>query len=283
MIVARSRAELARGRTALRGLERRLGLVPTMGYLHEGHLTLVDLARERADAVAVSVFVNPLQFGPGEDPSTYPRDPERDLALLNGRGVDLVFMPGVEDVYPVGQPTITADPGRMAHRLCGAFRPGHFRGVLTVVAKLFGLIRPDLAVFGRKDFQQLVLIERTVRDLELGVEIVPAPTVREADGLAMSSRNSLLGADERQAAAALPRALADATTLFRGGERSAGALVDAVHATLRENPLLGLQYAEVVDPTTLDPVDPVPVGSVIALAVLCGGVRLIDNVPLESH
>ena len=282
MIVASSRAELARGQTALRGPGRRVGLVPTMGYLHEGHLTLVDLARERADAVAASVFVNPLQFGPGEDPSTYPRDSERDLALLSGRGVDLVFMPSVEDVYPAGQPTTTVDPGRMAHRLCGAFRPGHFRGVLTVVAKLFGLIRPDLAVFGRKDFQQLVMIERMVGDLELGVEIVPAPTVREADGLAMSSRNSRLGVEERQAAAALPRALSDATTLFRGGERSARALTDAVHAALRENPLVRLQYAQVVDSTTLDPVDPVEVGSVLAVAVFCGRVRLIDNVTLES-
>ena len=282
MIVARTRAELARGLDSLqvRTSGRRLGFVPTMGYLHEGHLTLVDLACERADVVATSIFVNPLQFGPGEDLAAYPRDPHRDLALLEVRGTDLAFLPGVEEVYPGGPPRVTVDPGALGDRLCGAFRPGHFRGVLSVVAKLFGLVRPDLAVFGRKDFQQLTLIERMSRELELGVQIVPGPTVREPDGLAMSSRNSYLRPAERAAAPALARALGDAAARFERGERSAPALLAGVSEAVRAAALLELQYAEVVDPVSLDPVDPVEPGSVLALAAFCGRTRLIDNVTL---
>jgi len=281
VIVAHTRAELDWGRAALTGRGQRLGFVPTMGYLHEGHLRLVDLAAERADVVAASIFVNPLQFGPGEDLATYPRDSHRDLALLEVRGADLVFLPTVEDVYPVGDHVVSVDPGAMGDRLCGAFRPGHFRGVLTVVAKLFGLVRPDLAVFGRKDLQQLVLIERMARDLEVGVEIVAGPTVREPDGLAVSSRNSYLSAEERAAAPTLACGLADALARFQGGERSASTLVDAVRAALDSSPIMRLQYAEVVDACSLDRVDPVPPGGELAAAAFCGGTRLIDNVTLE--
>ena len=281
MIVARTRADLAKALAALHPPGRRLALVPTMGYLHEGHLTLVDLARERADAVIATIFVNPLQFGPGEDLESYPRDPHRDLVKLEMRGANLVFMPAVDEVYGRGDPVVTVDPGPMGERLCGAFRPGHFRGVLTVVAKLFGLMRPELAVFGRKDFQQMVLIERMVCDLELGVQIVPGPTVREADGLAMSSRNARLGSEERAAAPALARGLQDAAARFRSGERSAAALLEPLEAALSSSPLLRLQYAEVVQPASLDPVDPVPEGAVLAAAAFCGETRLIDNVALN--
>jgi pantoate--beta-alanine ligase len=282
LIVARTRAELARGLASLRAGGRRLGLVPTMGSLHEGHLTLVDLGRARADAVAVSVFVNPMQFGPGEDLASYPRDPDRDVELLAARGADLAFLPTVAEMYPAGEARIAVDPGPDGARLCGAFRPGHFRGVLTVVAKLFGLFRPDLAVFGRKDFQQLVLVQRMAAELELGVDVVGAPIVREADGLAMSSRNRKLNPEERSAAPALRRGLERARARFLAGERSAAALVDEVRAEVDGSPLLRLQYVEVVGPSSLEPVDPATEGAVLALAAFCGATRLIDNVTLDQ-
>jgi pantoate--beta-alanine ligase len=282
VIVARTRAELARALGSLHRPGRRLGFVPTMGYLHEGHLSLVDLARERADVVATSIFVNPLQFDPGEDLAAYPRDPARDLVMLEMRGANLVFLPRPEEVYPGGRPAITVDPGPLGDRLCGAFRPGHFRGVLTVVAKLLGLLRPDLAVFGRKDFQQLVLIERMVRELELGVEIVAGPTIRERDGLAMSSRNSYLSAEERAAAPTLALGLELAAARFRNGERSAAALLEAVTDAVRSSPLLDLQYVALVDAASLEPADPAAPGAVLAAAAFAGRTRLIDNVVLEA-
>jgi pantoate--beta-alanine ligase len=282
VIVARTRAELARALGSVHRPGRRLGFVPTMGYLHEGHLSLVDLARERADVVATSIFVNPLQFDPGEDLQAYPRDPARDLVMLEMRGANLVFLPRPEEVYPDGRPAITVDPGPLGDRLCGAFRPGHFRGVLTVVAKLLGLLRPDIAVFGRKDFQQLVLIERMVRELELGVEIVAGPTIRDRDGLAMSSRNSYLSAEERAAAPALARGLELAATRFRNGERSAAALLEAVKDTVTASPPLELQYAALVDPASLEPADPAGPGALLAAAAFAGRTRLIDNVVLEA-
>jgi pantoate--beta-alanine ligase len=281
MIVAYSRAELAAGLKSLRAGSGRLGFVPTMGYLHEGHLSLLDVANQRSDAVAVSVFVNPFQFGPTEDLGSYPRDTDRDLALLEKRGADLVFLPEVSEMYASGDPRVMADPGPIGSRLCGAYRPGHFRGVLTVVAKLFGLIQPELAVFGRKDFQQLVLIKHMVRDLEFEVEIVGAPIVREKDGLAMSSRNAYLSAEERQEAPALHRGLAATVARFRTGERGAGALLETLREQFAGLPLLRLQYAEVVDRASLDDVDPVLPGSVLAIAAFCGGTRLIDNATME--
>lgn len=277
MILARTREELAGALETPRGPGARIGLVPTMGYLHDGHLSLVDLARTSADFVAVSVFVNPLQFGAGEDLDQYPRDMERDLALLESRGADLVFHPSVEEMYPGGDPVVTVDPGQMGDLLCGAFRPGHFRGVLTVVARLIGLFRPSVAVFGRKDFQQGVLIERMVQDLALGVEIRLGPVVREPDGLAMSSRNIFLSDALRVDALGLHRGLMDVQEAFSAGQRSHAALQARLRATVSRRPGLQLQYGEVVDPVSLLPIDPVPSGAVVAVAALCGPTRLIDN------
>lgn len=276
MRVVRTRADLQRALAELRA-GGALALVPTMGFLHEGHLALVDEAGRRAETVAASIFVNPLQFGPEEDFESYPRDEERDLELLRQRGTHLVFSPSVEEMYPVGPPRVTVDPGPMAEHLCGRFRPGHFGGVLTVVAKLFGLVRPDVAVFGRKDYQQLVLIRRMVADLEAGVEIVPVRIVREPDGLAMSSRNTYLSAAEREQALGLSRALGAVADAFEAGERDASLLRDRLVATVAAHGGLELQYAEIVDPDTLEAVDPVPAGSVAALAAFAGATRLIDN------
>lgn len=281
MIVARNRAELREGLGSLAGSGVR-GLVPTMGALHAGHLSLVQRARERSESVVLSIFVNPTQFGPEEDFEAYPRPLDEDLETAERRGVDLVFAPESETViYPEGDPVVTVDPGAMADRLCGAHRPGHFRGVLTVVAKLFGLVRPDVAVFGRKDFQQAVLIRRMVRDLELGVEIDIAPLVREEDGLALSSRNAYLSSEERKSALGLYEGLTKAVSRFRGGERRPGPLRRAVEEAVARHPLLNLQYVDVVDSERLEPVESVEPGSVVAVAGFCGETRLIDNVVLE--
>jgi pantoate--beta-alanine ligase len=274
VIVARTRQELARARRDLG--ERTLGLVPTMGALHEGHLSLVDIARAEATAVAVSIFVNPLQFGPSEDFARYPRDEQRDLALLEARGTDLAFIPTVDEMYP-RQPVITVTPGKMGDRLCGAFRPGHFEGVLTVVAKLFGLFRPDVAVFGQKDLQQLVLIRRMVQDLELGPTVRGAPIVREPDGLAMSSRNAYLSPEERRQAVGLHGALQRGHEVYAGGEKSAATVVRAMRDALAAFALLQPQYVEMVNPDTLERVERAEGGNVLALAVFCGRTRLIDN------
>ena len=265
-----------------RGEGLSIGLVPTMGFLHEGHLSLVDLARRRSDFVAVSIFVNPLQFGPGEDLDHYPRDLERDLALLEDRGVDLVFSPSVDAMYPLGPPQVTVDPGPMARRLCGQFRPDHFRGVLTVVARLFGLFRPDLAVFGQKDFQQAVLIRRMVQDLQLGVDVVMGPIVREDDGLALSSRNVYLSSKEREEAVGLREALLAVQSGFRQGARSVTRLLSILKEEVGRYPVLSLQYGEIVDPLTLEPISEAHAGAVAVLAAHCGRTRLIDNHILEN-
>jgi len=281
LIVARTRAELAEALAQLHPSGGgTLALVPTMGFLHEGHLSLVDLAAETGDRVAVSIFVNPLQFGPAEDLSSYPRDEAHDLELLEARGADLVFAPSTEEMYPDGDPRITVSPGALGSRLCGAFRPGHFRGVLTVVARLFGLFRPEVAVFGQKDFQQAVLIRRMVRDLELGVRVEIGPIVRERDGLAMSSRNTYLNDEERRDARGLHDALFAARRLHDGGEERADILLAEARKVIAEHRLLALQYAELVDPDTLDPLMLARDGTVIALAAFCGTTRLIDNMEL---
>jgi len=281
VLTVRTREELTAATRDLRGPSRKVCLVPTMGFLHEGHLSLVDRAHDLAETVVVSIFVNPLQFGPGEDLGTYPRDEARDLALLEARGTDVVFVPTVEEMYPAGDPQVTVSPGPMERRLCGAHRPGHFRGVLTVVAKLFGLVRPDVAVFGRKDFQQSVLIRRMARDLNLGVRVETGPIVRESDGLAMSSRNAYLSGPERTQAVGLHRALSATAALFGGGERRAAALLAAVEREIANHPLLSLQYAEVVEPEGLEAVNSASPGDVVALAAFCGTTRLIDNVELS--
>ncbi len=280
-----TRAELRAAVALARARGARIGLVPTMGYLHEGHLALVDAARASVGAggvVVMSVFVNPLQFGPGEDLERYPRDLPRDAQLAAARGVDLLFAPTTEQMYPAGEPQVQVVPGAMADRLCGAFRPGHFRGVLTVVAKLFNLVQPDVAVFGRKDFQQAMLIRRLVRDLDFPIEVVVAPTVREADGLALSSRNVYLSPPDRQAAVALSRALAAARAAFAGGERAATKLLAMARAVLEAEPRLRLQYLELVDPDTLEPAERPDGRSVLAVAAHLGATRLIDNAALAG-
>ena len=280
--VARTREALATELRALRRSGAMLGLVPTMGSLHRGHLSLVQRAAELADATVVSVFVNRLQFGAGEDFDAYPRDLARDVELAAAHGAHLVFAPAEREIYPAGEPRVRVDPGPMGDVLCGRHRPGHFRGVLTVVAKLFGLVRPDLAVLGRKDFQQCVLIERMTCDLDLGVRLVVAPTVRDPDGLALSSRNGYLNPAERREAARFPEALLAARHAFRRGERDAGALLRLVDTMLAPRPALRLQYAECVDPATLAPVARVRAGTVLAAAAFCGRTRLIDNIVLRA-
>jgi pantoate--beta-alanine ligase len=277
MKLVRTRAEVRAATAAARGAGHSVGLVPTMGYLHEGHLSLVDRARDRAGCVAMSIFVNPLQFGPAEDLDRYPRDLERDLALAEGRGVDLVFAPSAAEMYPGGEPrvSVVADPS-VENRLCGAARPGHFRGVLTVVAKLFGIFTPDVAVFGQKDLQQALLVRRMVADLDMPPEVDVAPIVREADGLAMSSRNVYLSPEERARALALRRAVEAAGALFASGETDGSALGDAAWSTLAV-PGVEVEYAEVVDPDTLAPVGRAFPGAVCAVAARVGKTRLIDN------
>lgn len=256
-----------------------VALVPTMGYLHEGHMSLVDRARELADWVAMSIFVNPMQFGPKEDLARYPRDLERDLEMARGRGVDLVFAPELEEMYPLGEPQVSVVPGALAERMEGAIRPGHFRGVLTVVAKLFGIFQPDVAVFGQKDFQQAALIRRMALDLDQGVRVEVAQTVREPDGLAMSSRNVYLSGEERERARALSRGLERCRALFAAGERDAEALRASLWNALSVE---GVEpgYAEVVDPLTLEPVAQAAPGAVLLVAARVGRTRLIDNAVL---
>jgi len=264
-----SRAERARG--------RRIGLVPTMGFLHEGHLRLVDRARERADRVVMSIFVNPLQFGPGEDFATYPRDLERDKKLAAERHVDCLFLPDAKAMYPA-DPLVRVHPGAMADGLEGAARPGHFAGVLTVVAKLFHLVEPDIAVFGRKDFQQAMLVRRMADDLNFGLEVDVAPTVRELDGLALSSRNAYLQGDERRAALALSRALRAVEQAWRGGEADPGPLARRGLDVLRA-PGVAPEYLALVD-EQMRPVARVDARTVVLVAARVGKTRLIDNVVL---
>jgi pantoate--beta-alanine ligase len=252
-----------------------------MGYLHEGHLSLLDRAAELADTVALSLYVNPLQFGPQEDLDRYPRDLDRDLTLAAERGVHLVFTPDTKEMYGAGAPEVTVDPGRLGDRLCGAYRPGHFRGVLTVVAKLLVIFTPDVAIFGQKDFQQAVLIRRMVRELDLPVSIDVVPTVREVDGLALSSRNAYLSAKERSQAAGIHRSLRAALEAYRAGERGSRHLVARFDEEVARYSLVRPQYREIVDPEDLSPVDPIPVGAVLAVAAHVGETRLIDNVVLD--
>jgi pantoate--beta-alanine ligase len=257
-----------------------VALVPTMGALHEGHLSLFAVARRRADRVVASIFVNPMQFDRADDLEAYPRDLDADLDAAARAGVDVVFAPEAGEVYPPDGAGIAVDPGPLADTLEGSARPGHFRGVLTVVTKLFGMVRPHLAVFGQKDFQQSVLVRRLVEDLNLPVEIVIAPTLREPDGLAMSSRNRLLDPEARRVAAVLHQGLQAGRAAFRGGTRSRVDLEAAIRAPIRARPEVDLEYVEIVDGRTLRRTDVVSEAPVASLAASVGGVRLIDNVPL---
>ena len=268
-------------RRACRASARPFGLVPTMGALHDGHLSLVDRARADSATVAVSIFVNPSQFGEGEDFAKYPRDLDTDLELLRQRGTDLVFVPDVSEIYPPGFDT-WVDVGPIADRLEGAVRPGHFQGVATVVAKLFGIVHPDRAYFGQKDGQQTVVVRRLARDLDMGIEIVVLPTIREVDGLAMSSRNVRLGSRERSAAAVVFRALSVGQDLWKRGETNASEIRSAVRQELGTEPLLGaIDYVSLASPNTLEELDQAGSGAMLSTAVHLGPIRLIDNVILE--
>jgi pantoate--beta-alanine ligase len=254
----------------------RVVLVPTMGALHEGHLRLVELARRHGDVVVVSIFVNPLQFDRRDDFDRYPRPLDGDLALCQAAGATSVYAPTAGAMYPEGFQT-HVEPGPLAEPMEGAGRPGHFRGVTTVVTKLFNAVRPDAAVFGQKDFQQLAIVRRMVTDLDMGIEVITAPTVREADGLAMSSRNRRLTAQDRAAAVCVPRALDAAAQVMITGERRCELLLDAARVVIGSEPLARLEYISVADADTLEPLDVVDRPAVIAAAVWFGEVRLIDN------
>ncbi len=266
---------------ACRESRRSLGLVPTMGALHAGHIALVRRARQDSATLAVSIFVNPAQFGPQEDLALYPRDLERDLALLEVEGVDLVFTPGPEEIYPPGFDT-WIDPGKLAARLEGAVRPGHFRGVATVVTKLFNVVRPDRAYFGQKDGQQLAVIRQLVQDLNLSASIVVVPTVRDADGLALSSRNEYLTAEQRKAAPVIYQSLAWIEELWRGGLNDAKSLRRAARKLLEAEPLVdAVDYVSVANAETLEELDQIQVRAMASVAVRMGRTRLIDNIILE--
>ncbi|MBI3952318.1 MAG: pantoate--beta-alanine ligase [Acidobacteria bacterium] len=259
---------------------QRIGSVPTMGALHEGHLSLVRRARERSDLVVASVFVNPAQFGPNEDYTRYPRNLEADAAQLAREGVDCLFAPSLEEIYPPGYATYVEVEG-LSDRLCGKSRPGHFRGVTTVVLKLFEIVSPDYAFFGQKDAQQVVIIKKMVEDLNLDVEIIVCPIVREADGLAMSSRNNYLNAEERAAATILYKALQRARQMIDAGARNAEEIVQAMRAMIENEPRARIDYVEIANAKTLKPLTTLTGECLIALAVFVGPARLIDNLVVQ--
>lgn len=259
-----------------------VGLVPTMGYLHEGHASLVDEAVRQCDRVVASVFVNPTQFGPNEDLEDYPRDFDRDKALLEEHGCHLVFHPSVEEMYPEGAATYVEIHSDMPKQLCGKTRPIHFRGVCTVVSKLFNIVTPDKAFFGQKDAQQLAILRRMVRDLSYGIQLVGCPIVREADGLAKSSRNTYLNPQERQAALVLSQAVKLGQELVAQGERDAAKLVAAMSAHIAAQPLARIDYVQAVDGVTMEPVETLQGTVLVAVAVYIGKTRLIDNFIVEG-
>ncbi|HMP40360.1 MAG TPA: pantoate--beta-alanine ligase [Roseiflexaceae bacterium] len=272
---------IAAFRAARAGVAGDLGLVPTMGFLHEGHLALVRQARADNRIVAATIFVNPTQFGRNEDFARYPRDLPRDLQLLEAAGPDLVFVPDADEMYPAGFAT-AIDVGPIAEPLEGAVRPGHFRGVATVVCKLFGITTPQRAYFGQKDAQQTLVIRRMIQDLNLPVKLVVCPTLREADGLAMSSRNVYLSAADRRAAPVIYRALQQAAAMYADGERSVAVLRAAMHTILAAEPLADLQYLSIADIETLHELELIDDRALVSLAVRFGTTRLIDNMLLES-
>ena len=268
-------------REARAAMRSPVGLVPTMGALHRGHEALLARGREASATLVASLFVNPTQFGPDEDLGRYPRDRDSDLAMFDRHGVDAVFAPSVSEMYPEGE-TTRVDPGRIGAVLEGEHRVGHFAGVTTVVAKLFAVVRPDLAFFGEKDAQQLQVVRRMVCDLLLGVDVIGVPTVREADGLALSSRNRYLERDDRRAATVLYRSLVEARALWEAGERDAGALRGRVRDVFAAEPLAELEYVSVADPGRLTELSAIDGPALVSLAARIGGVRLIDNVLLDD-
>lgn len=265
---------------SLKKAGKTIGFVPTMGYLHQGHVSLIQKARQENDIVVVSIFVNPLQFGKNEDFDRYPRDFERDFNICKDSGVDYIFHPDYTDMYPEGYRTYVEVEG-LSDVLCGVFRPGHFRGVTTVVLKLFNVVQPTNAYFGKKDYQQFKIIERMVKDLNVPVNVVGCPTVREPDGLAMSSRNKYLSEEERQSALFISKSLFEVKKAFDRGITDADKLVETGLSVLRQAPLLKeVQYYQIVDPQTLQPVKQAKKGDVVLTAVYVGNTRLIDNIEL---
>ena len=257
-----------------------VGFVPTMGYLHEGHVSLIRCSKKDNDITVVSIFVNPIQFGKNEDLDRYPRDLERDIEICKKEGVDYVFHPSVGEMYPEGFSTYVQVEG-ITERLCGAFRPVHFRGVTTVVTKLFNIVQPDRAYFGEKDYQQLKVIQRMVKDLNMDVEVIGCPIIREEDGLALSSRNKYLTSEERKSALSISKALFKAKQMFENGEKDPVKIVDEMKKIISSQPLVKeIQYIEIVDPETLTPKKRLEKGDVIAVAVFVGNTRLIDNIKL---
>lgn len=281
MQVIRTPDEMHAACAQLRRGGKSIGLVPTMGALHEGHLSLVRIARAQSDVVAVSLFVNPLQFGPNEDFASYPRTFERDRQLLEAEHADLLFAPMPNDMYPPGGTTYVVVEG-LSVKLCGRSRPTHFRGVTTVVAKLFHIVEPDLAVFGQKDAAQVAVIKRMVRDLNLGVRIVVAPIIREPDGLAMSSRNAYLDPQQRRSATVLHRALTRIESVAAEGERRCETLISAGQQVVAQEPGVRLDYLEIVDPDTLEPLQDISQDALVAIAAFVGSTRLIDNIVLRG-
>lgn len=281
MNIAKRVEEMRAAARTARAAGKSLGLVPTMGALHEGHLSLVRAAQAACDMVTVSIFVNPLQFGPHEDLAKYPRDFEGDAERLKSEGVDCLFAPSVEEMYP--EPPITyVEVEGLSQRLCGLSRPGHFRGVATVVAKLFHIVEADKAFFGQKDAAQVAVLRRMVRDLNFPMEIVVCPIVREPDGLAMSSRNAYLNSDERKSALLLYRALNEVQRRFEQGERNPTTLIEAGKHLLARDPVVRVDYFSIVDPDTLTPVGKLTGKTLVAVAAFVGGTRLIDNVVLVA-
>ncbi len=273
------RARLAAARVA----GRTIGLVPTLGALHEGHLSLIAKARAECGFVVVSIFVNPTQFAPGTDFERYPRDLQGDVEKASRVGADVIFAPSAEEIYPPGDSTFVEVTGPLVECLCGPHRPNHFRGVTTVCARLFTIAAPEKAYFGEKDYQQLLVIEQMVRDLKFPVEIVPVPTVREPDGLAMSSRNAYLSPEEREAAAVLSRGLFAARERFEHGEREAAALIEEARRIIEGEPRVTLQYLELREAETLEAFETVERKAVLALAAFVGEARLIDNVVMDPQ
>jgi pantoate--beta-alanine ligase len=264
-----------------RAAGRAISLVPTMGFLHEGHLELMRVAKNHSDKMVMSLFVNPTQFGPAEDYDQYPRDTEGDLDKARRVGVDIVYMPSVEEMYPDESQT-KVHVEKVTEHLCGISRPTHFDGVTTVVAKLFNAVKPHLAVFGQKDFQQLTVISRMVTDLDMDIEIVGVPTVREPDGLAMSSRNSYLSAEERESALCLKKSLDLADGMFQNGERDARIIKDAIESLIRGHNFTNIDYVSICDPVSLEDIGIMRDENLVALAVRVGKTRLIDNAVLRK-
>jgi len=282
MKIISSITDMQQAARALRHEGRRIAFVPTMGFLHEGHASLLREGRTRGDVLVLSIFVNPIQFGPNEDLDRYPRNLDGDCAIARACGVDIVFTPSAADMYPPGFQTLIRVP-ELALPLCGASRPGHFDGVATVVAKLFNIVQPDVALFGKKDFQQLAIIRRMTIDLSLPVEIVGMPIIREGDGLAMSSRNAYLSADQRRSALCLSRAIRLVRERYAAGERNATRLIAAARDLIQAEPAATIDYLELRDAATLESVSTVSDTTLMALAVTIGTTRLIDNTVLGDE